>query len=927
MKALDFTVEAWVKRASTAGSSLANPADGAIFAGGNRSYGMAIRANGTLYFGHVGVVSIDSDGRLEDTNWHHVAMVKSGNQALFFLDGISAGVRDLSGIVLDLSTPFAIGSLSVPFSGIYYAFLGSIDELGFYDRPLTAEEIYAIWSAGEQGKCREGIGLTFGIPEEEVEGTGFAYSVDVSNLGTNRLTGVVVTHRIPAGFEVRETQPETGTTQVASEETGSEVVWTVGALEAGVSRRLWIGLGGGPLGVFPLEALARHDADTNGVRTVATFRVRPECSPVPPGLLGWWRGESNAVDSVTGNPGGPTSGVSYVSGRVGAAFSVDGNWGSGIPLGSPAGFRRTEFSIEGWVRRGDVQTPGREGDAGTILGADDGGWYFSVRNDGALIFGKTDFIGVLSAAVVTDRKWHHVAVTHSPGEVRFYADGVLITTQPFQETFLADRQYSLGGLLPSGRNAFLGDLDEIAFYDHVLTHEEIAAVAAAGSAPKCAEDLVLTSTPGGPIPLGEDWEVEMTVTSLGRTDSTQVVLSIAIPPGLQFQSATASQGTVENLAGVVRADLGRIPAGGTATVRYVLRPLLAGSYTLTASAQRLESELSLANNQVVLTTTAVPLSVSVETPAPVTEPEPLAFAVTLSTPSRGTVRVAYHTEGVTATPGADYEGQAGTLEFAPGTVRQVVMVPVVADGLYETNEMVRFVLSEPVGAPLGTAESLGVIQSPDPMPLARVRPLLLNEGDSGQTPFRFVIELDRPSGLVSRIRYATTNDSAKAPTDYTAVEGLLEIAPGQTNAEVVVLVNGDTTEEPNETLVLAFSEVEGLRMTSVGGIPVPAIATIVNDDAVPGLLRSFTWDPVPADATVGQAFPARLTARDEAGGVATGFNGAVGVRGYAGPGLPSSVILTEIGAEGGPKGVELQNVSGEAVDVGGWQIHFYDVSR
>jgi len=920
----DLTIEMWLKRDSASIASDA-PAGAGLFAGGMGSYGMVILHGGGLGLGQVGAARFDTGPRIVDTEWHHVAATKSGRTIRIYVDGQETDQGEI-GDVFAPSEVFAIGAGAEEIGGYYFSFLGMIDELGVYSRPLSGAEIEAIWKAGERGKCVDGLALNIESPEEVQEGVPFAYVVNVVNYRTNRLDEVVVTNRIPAGFQVRETHPEIGTAEVTSDESGSEVVWTAGALEPGVAQRLGIQLGGGPVGKYWLEAITRAGSDPDLVIAKSSIHIRPECSPAPAGLLSWWRGESNAVDSVTGNPGGEASGVSYVRGKVGAAFSVNGSPGSGLPLGSPAGFKRTEFSIEGWVRRGDVQTPGREGDAGTILGADDGGWYFSIRNDGALIFGKTDFSGVTSVSAVTDRKWHHVAVTRSVGEVRFYTDGVLVGTQAYPETFVPDREYSLGGLLPSGRNAFLGDLDEIAFYDRVLTATEIAAVAAAGGAPKCAEDLVLTSTPGGPIPIGEDWEVQMTVTSEGKSDSTQVVLTHVVPPGLQFQSATASQGTVENLAGVVRADLGRIPAGGSATVRYVLRPLLAGNYMLTAAVQRLESELSQANNQVALIGAAVLLAVSVETPAPVTEPEPLEFAVTLSAPTRGTVRVAYRTEGVTATAGEDYQGQAGTLEFAPGTVRQVVTVPVVADGLYETNETVRLVLSEAVGATLGTALSEGMIQSPDPLPMARVRPLLLSEGDSGQTPFRFVIELDRPSGLVSRIRYATTNDTAKAPTDYTAVEGLLEIAPGHTNAEVVVLVNGDTTEEPNETLVLTFSDLEGLRMANLGGVPVPAIGTIVNDDAVPGLVRSFTWDAVPSDATAREAFPARLTARDGAGDVVAGFNGAVGVRGYAGPGLPSSVILSEI-VTSRPQGVELQNVSGEAVDVGGWQIHLYDVSR
>ena len=88
-------------------------------------------------------------------------------------------------------------------------------------------------------------------------------------------------------------------------------------------------------------------------------------------------------------------------------------------------------------------------------------------NSGALAFGRTDGNMVASDPAVTDLAWHHVAVTRNAQEVRFYRDGRLASLQPFGETFVLDQTYGLGGMFPSGRNTFLGDLDEISFYDRV----------------------------------------------------------------------------------------------------------------------------------------------------------------------------------------------------------------------------------------------------------------------------------------------------------------------------------------------------------------------------------------------------------------------------------------------------------------------------
>ena len=55
--------------------------------------------------------------------------------------------------------------------------------------------------------------------------------------------------------------------------------------------------------------------------------VRAQCVFPPPGLVSCWLGEGNADDAVGGNPGLLSSGVGFVPGVVGQAFSFDGTNG------------------------------------------------------------------------------------------------------------------------------------------------------------------------------------------------------------------------------------------------------------------------------------------------------------------------------------------------------------------------------------------------------------------------------------------------------------------------------------------------------------------------------------------------------------------------------------------------------------------------
>src|SRR5260221_10123571 len=49
------------------------------------------------------------------------------------------------------------------------------------------------------------------------------------------------------------------------------------------------------------------------------------CFPPPSHLVSWWRAESNAVDSADGNNGALENGAAFATGKVGQAFSFDGD--------------------------------------------------------------------------------------------------------------------------------------------------------------------------------------------------------------------------------------------------------------------------------------------------------------------------------------------------------------------------------------------------------------------------------------------------------------------------------------------------------------------------------------------------------------------------------------------------------------------------
>ncbi|MDP2322667.1 MAG: Calx-beta domain-containing protein, partial [Gammaproteobacteria bacterium] len=98
--------------------------------------------------------------------------------------------------------------------------------------------------------------------------------------------------------------------------------------------------------------------------------------------------------------------------------------------------------------------------------------------------------------------------------------------------------------------------------------------------------------------------------------------------------------------------------------------------------------------------------------------------------------------------------------------------------------------------------SLGTLTiNPGAQPSISINDVSLNEGNSGTTVFAFTISLNGPSLNAVSFDIATADNTATvANGDYVANSASGVVIPaGQTSASFNVLVNGDTTFEPNET--------------------------------------------------------------------------------------------------------------------------------
>src|SRR5215212_6573874 len=114
---------------------------------------------------------------------------------------------------------------------------------------------------------------------------------------------------------------------------------------------------------------------------------------------------------------------------------------------------------------------------------------------------------------------------------------------------------------------------------------------------------------------------------------------------------------------------------------------------------------------------------------------------------------------------------------------------------------------------LATSVDVAAQQSPS----ISVGDVLVVEGNSGTTQATFVIALSGPTSQSVSFSFATSNGTATVGSDYIATSGALTFAPGEVEKPVVVLVNGDTVDETQETFFLDISNVQNATVSSSRG--------------------------------------------------------------------------------------------------------------
>lgn len=261
----------------------------------------------------------------------------------------------------------------------------------------------------------------------------------------------------------------------------------------------------------------RDSVDTNIVTNVRyqNGRMITTTPLLVPGIVAWWKGESNYLDTVGGNNIDTIYYVGFEPGKVGTAFDFTNS--ANIMVANPAEPGSLDvgqgpgLTFEGWINPASVNGTNAQNlfdyestfvlDSLGLPYSQSEGISFLIQPGGVLSANLLDTTGAShvlaspSNQIKANGTWQHVAVTYdqASGIGVLYVNGVPVTVGNVG-SFTPQTSYPnfcIGGSAYNAQlvtgpfntgpvNIFAGGMDELALYNTALSSNKIAAIYQAG---------------------------------------------------------------------------------------------------------------------------------------------------------------------------------------------------------------------------------------------------------------------------------------------------------------------------------------------------------------------------------------------------------------------------------------------------------------
>lgn len=354
-----------------------------------------------------------------------------------------------------------------------------------------------------------------------------------------------------------------------------------------------------------------------------------------------------------------------------------------------------------------------------------------------------------------------------------------------------------------------------------------------------ADLAVAVVGPTDPVPTGSPAIFTVTVTNNGPDVASGIWLTDEMGAGLDYVGGP--RGCAGGNGTGTSCYLGTLAVGAHVTVglTFSATPAVATQSTFGVFGDPLDPN-STNNTASLVTLHSGPAGQFRFEAATYTTPEAgyLNIAVVRQSGSKGGVSVHYRARSGTATLGSDFVGTAGSLFFPSGTVSRTIRIPIVPDCLSEGDETFTVELSSPTGGAVlasPTTAAVTIVDDDDPGQL-QFDAASYTHVESGSAIVRVVRTPLTGVGTLAcgvAAHVATSDGTAHAPADYTAVSKDILFGTGVASRTVLIPIKADATVEADEQLGLTLSLPTG---GAALGAQATATLTIVNDD-LPGVIE------------------------------------------------------------------------------------------